>query len=128
MMRKRVSFTAIICLAIFLAIGGANAETLESGGAEWDSQGLEPFVSGEDVNEALNETGILNHTHDFEAPEAYEDKHHDDTFGLGADVVLLETDGFVEEVRSDYRFDARNNNHSVYLVGRVNLFQWFKDR
>ena len=113
-------FVVVLCLAMCVAAGFSQAEQTED--AQWN-------------NSMIDSIGIFEHDHSYvdndtiyEAPPVYEDKHHDNTFGLGADVVVWEGKKFVEEVRTDYRYDIRNDNHSIFLVGKMNVFKWWQNR
>lgn len=46
--------------------------------------------------------------------------------GAGADIVLYQTEGILEDVLVEYRYDAHNQDHKGYLVGRINLWQKIK--
>jgi len=51
--------------------------------------------------------------------------------GVGADVVLWENETekvkFIEEVVAEYKYDINNQDHSVYGVVRLNLWQKIKN-
>jgi len=50
--------------------------------------------------------------------------------GVGADIVLWENETdkvkFIEEVVAEYKYDINNEDHSVYGVVRLNLWQKIK--
>lgn len=53
-----------------------------------------------------------------------------DEFGVGVDAVMWQNDTeklkMIEEVTTEYRYDIDNENHSVYGVVRVNLWDKIK--
>lgn len=54
----------------------------------------------------------------------------DDPAGVGADVVIWQSsnsEALLEEVVTEYRYDANNKEHSVFGVFRINLFKKVKD-
>ena len=58
-----------------------------------------------------------------------EEKHNDKPrmeVGAGVDVILYETKTPLEEVLAEYRYDWQNGEHKAYLVGRLNIFRFFK--
>jgi hypothetical protein len=45
--------------------------------------------------------------------------------GVGLDAVLWQSPKEVFGVETQYRFDERNNEHSVFAVGKVNIWKLF---
>lgn len=97
-------------------------------------------VASAETKTATTNTGgrdnFHQHTHDFTYEDIDTDTNTDTTVsrqgsegGVGADVVVWQNpDRFsaIEEVVAEYRFDGVNDNHKIYAVVRLNL--WDKVR
>ena len=46
--------------------------------------------------------------------------------GVGLDAILWQSPKEVFGVAATYRFDERNNEHSTFLVGQINLWKMLK--
>lgn len=97
----------IISLALaLLFISPIMAE--ETGGADWDND-LTPFNGVRDY--------VAGHDHEVEEREV--------ELGAGLDVIVYQSDIsnlFPEEVTVEGRYDFNNEEGSVYLVAKYNLF------
>jgi hypothetical protein len=101
----------------------------QTSSTQWDSQGI-GCISGDDVNEFLNETGVLNHKHEVREEKKLQ-------YGVGMDAVLWQNqkeNPVFEEVTAEVRYtidkdtDLDEGKTTGYLVARVNLFNLFKSK
>jgi len=76
--------------------------------------------------------GYLVHDHDYVDTDTDTDtvkKSKKTEVGVGADVVVWENENdqsLLDEVVAQYKYDIKNEDHSVYGVVRLNLWQKIK--
>ena len=72
--------------------------------------------------------GHGSHSHTVSIPDA-EKGDSDIKAGVGADVVVYRGNTpLLDEVRVDYRYDINNDEHSVFGVVKVDLFDYLTKR
>lgn len=109
----------VLALVAVLMFGVAYAE--QSSGATYNSPNGE--VS-QDFIDFVNEQEYIDHTHDVDISQ-------EPAMGLGVDAVLWQNEKkepFLEEVVLQGKYDLNNENSSLYVVARVNLFQMTKNK
>ena len=115
-MGRRLILAALI---IGLACGVAFAD--ETGGANYNS----PNDHASGLAEFLNEQDCIDHNHAVNHPE------RDDAAGLGVDLVVWQDDNpdaKLEEVVIEEKYDFENEENSVFLVVRWNIFKLFSNK
>jgi hypothetical protein len=120
-----MSFAGIILDDNNGAPGTILVNTSDIGGVDvgtWKAPSAVPELKGEtgDVGEtgATGEAGATGNDG--------EGVHRQSSAGVGLDVVLWQSPKETLGVETQYKFDERNNEHSVYVVGKVNLWKWLK--
>lgn len=107
----------LLVIAILLCFSFVYAD--ETGGANWNSQGLEPWVSGSDINEVLTETGVVEHSHSYTQVE------REDEAGAGIDVTVWQNENKTVAVEVQEKYDFNNEENKAYVVMKINLWEMF---
>jgi len=75
-------------------------------------------------------TSKQGHEHCYNDTDTIHHDDRDDPAGVGADVVVWQNDTdkltFIEEVVAEYRYDINNEEHSIFGVVRINLWEKIK--
>lgn len=74
---------------------------------------VEQTVTNEYITQVNQETTQINEV------------ERDGPRGIGADVVLWESPKEVFAVESQYKYDGMNQEHSIFFVGKLNLWKMF---
>ena len=104
----------IMVLALGLIPAFAFAESTSN--ATWKSNGYEDCVEGEEVNEFLNETGVLNHTHNYDKYD------RDNPVGIGIDAKVFDFDNKVlKSLNVEAKRDFENSETSIFGIWHLDL-------
>ena len=68
-------------------------------------------------------TNFMNTNDKFYHNHEYDKYDRDNPIGVGVDLVLLETDGVLESVEVQNKYDFANKEYSGFVVGQFNLFR-----
>lgn len=113
--KRRESMTKVVvglcmmfCFLCTTAFAVTTSGTSYNTGAAW-------------VDQVANQH--LNHTHDVTLPDQY---NRDNEVGVGVDLVVWENAKETTAVEVQEKWDTQNEENSVYVVGKVNLWKMFK--
>ena len=100
----------VITAAVLLMLGVGTAKGEES-----------YEFTGENIDQHV---GLPNehHHHEFRIP-----RDDDPILGVGLDAIVYESENELFGAATEYRYDATNGGHSVYAVGKVNLWKMWKE-
>jgi hypothetical protein len=120
--------TVVLALAM-LGISTVYANDAVTSGTNWESQGIvnpsdstDVLATSSEVNDYLNETGAANHSHNYNQPD------RDNPMGIGADLVVYQTESKNVGVEIQEKYDFANKENSVYVVAKINVFDMFKKK
>jgi hypothetical protein len=109
--------------------GGAGTILVNSG-SDVAGQDVGLWTAPADVPELKGETGEQGIQGETGATGATgvdgEGVHRQNAAGVGLDAILWQSPKEVFGVAAEYRYDERNDEHSAYVVGQLNLWKLLK--
>jgi hypothetical protein len=116
-MRTRTIWTALLALFVAVCFMGCAGDA-DARGNPCDSP----------LGAILNDCSP--HTVDTDTDTWRDERKENSEYGVGLDVVIWENEtgkaDVIEEVVAEYKYDINNDDHQVYTVVRLNLWQKIK--
>lgn len=106
-------YIVLMIVAIFILMAGVSfAEDNSTANADYEYP-------------CINYHGILDHTHQYQAPDKVQDP-----LGIGADVKVYKFSELnpLDSVNIEGKYDIQNNGYSVYAVLHLDLTTLYQDK